>query len=82
MSLERRLFFLKYIRIFFQGFRLINGSTEPILRKLKEKWPEAKITYYTAKTDAIKYFINFIEMEFTSFKEQEHYKVARLLYNV
>ena len=30
--------------------------TEPILRKLKEKWPEAKITYYTAKPDVIKYF--------------------------
>ena len=30
--------------------------TEPIIRKLKDKWPEAKITYYTAKPDVIKYF--------------------------
>ena len=30
--------------------------TEPILRKTKEKYPDAKITYYTAKPDIIKYF--------------------------
>ena len=30
--------------------------TEPILRKLREKYPEAKITFYTAKPDVIKYF--------------------------
>ena len=30
--------------------------SEPILRKLKQKYPEAKITYYTAKPDIIKYF--------------------------
>ena len=30
--------------------------TEPIIRKLKEKYPTSKITYYTAKSDVIKYF--------------------------
>ena len=30
--------------------------TEPIVRKIKEKWPNAKLTYYTAKPDVIKYF--------------------------
>ena len=30
--------------------------TEPIVRKLREKYPEAKITFYTAKPDVIKYF--------------------------
>jgi ADP-heptose:LPS heptosyltransferase/SAM-dependent methyltransferase len=30
--------------------------TEPIVRKLKEKWPDAKLTFYTAKPDVIKYF--------------------------
>ena len=30
--------------------------TEPIIRKLKDKWPTAKIIYYTAKPDVIKYF--------------------------
>ena len=30
--------------------------TEPIIRKLKEKYPVSKITYYTAKPDVIKYF--------------------------
>ena len=29
--------------------------TEPIVRKIKEKWPNAKLTYYTAKPDVIKY---------------------------
>ena len=30
--------------------------TEPIVRKIKDKWPNAKLTYYTAKPDVIKYF--------------------------
>ena len=30
--------------------------TEPIIRKLKEKYPTSKITFYTAKSDVIKYF--------------------------
>ena len=29
---------------------------EPIIRKLKEKYPTSKITFYTAKSDVIKYF--------------------------
>ena len=30
--------------------------TEPIIKKLKQKYPNAKITFYTAKPDIIKYF--------------------------
>ena len=31
---------------------------EPIIKKLKQKYPQAKLTFYTAKPDIVKYFVN------------------------
>jgi ADP-heptose:LPS heptosyltransferase/2-polyprenyl-3-methyl-5-hydroxy-6-metoxy-1,4-benzoquinol methylase len=31
---------------------------EPIIKKLKQKYPDAKITFYTGKTDVVDYFVN------------------------
>ncbi len=31
---------------------------EPIIKKLRQKYPQAKITFYTAKPDIVKHFVN------------------------
>lgn len=51
---------------------------EPIIKKLKEKYPEAKVSLYTAKPNIIKYFVNqpdeIVEIETTSLLQDTLYE--------